>query len=120
MKVSLSKTFTFDAAHALTTFPEGHKCRQMHGHSFTVDVVVEGEVPEETGYLIDYNELKKAIEPVREQLDHHVLNEIAGLQNPTAERLSKWIWDRIKPAVPLLSCICVHETSSNSCEYRGQ
>ena len=54
MRVRLVKSFTFEAAHWLPTFPEGHKCRRMHGHSFKVDVVVEGEVPPDKGYLIDY------------------------------------------------------------------
>jgi len=61
MRVSLSKTFRFEAAHHLPTFPEGHKCRRLHGHSFRFDVVVEGEVLPEAGYLIDYGEIKKAL-----------------------------------------------------------
>ena len=119
MRVSLSKTFTFEAAHWLPTFPEGHKCSRMHGHSFKVDVLVEGEVPEETGYLMDFGELRKAINPVEEALDHRCLNEIEGLENPTSEMLAKWICDRLAPSLPLLSEIHVHETCTSSCIYRG-
>lgn len=119
MHIALTKTFSFEAAHWLPTFPEGHKCRRMHGHSFHVDVVVEGEVDSQAGYLQDYGEIKAAIEPVRVQLDHYVLNDIGGLENPTAEMLCKWIYDRLKPALPLLTIVRVHETCTTAAEYRG-
>lgn len=119
MRVSLTKSFTFEAAHFLPTFPEGHKCRRMHGHSFRVDVVVAGDVPAEAGYLIDYGEMKEALGPVKVQLDHYLLNEIEGLENPTAENLARWIFDRLKPTLPLLQIIRVHETCTTECEYRG-
>ena len=119
MKIKLSKTFDFEAAHWLPTFPQGHKCRRLHGHSFHVDVVVEGEVDPARGFLVDYGDIKAAIEPVRMQLDHYLLNEIPGLDNPTAEMLTKWIYDRLKPALPLLSCVIVRETCTSSAEYRG-
>ncbi len=120
MKVDLTKTFRFESAHFLPSFPEGHKCRRMHGHSFVVDIVVSGEVPPERGYLIDYGDVMDAIRPVKEQLDHRVLNDIEGLSNPTAEVLSIWLWKRLKPILPLLSKVCVHETCNSACEYRGE
>jgi len=119
MRVELSKAFTFEAAHWLPTFPEGHKCRRLHGHSFRVEVRVAGEVDERQGYLVDYGEIKAACEPVRKQLDHYCLNEIAGLSNPTAEMLARWIWERLKPALPGLSAVVVCETCTTGCEYRG-
>lgn len=120
MFVRLKKRFRFDAAHWLPTFPEGHKCRRMHGHSFAVEIVVAGEVDEARGYLIDYGEIKAACQPVIEQLDHHCLNEIPGLEIPTAEMLSRWIWQRVAPALPLLEAVIVDETCTSSCEYRGE
>ena len=119
MKVSLTKSFTFEAAHWLPTFPEGHKCRRMHGHSFRVDVVVAGEVDPAKGYLVDYGDMKAAIRPVKDQLDHYLLNEIDGLENPTAENLSRWIFERLKPQLPLLGSVRIHETCTTECEYRG-
>lgn len=119
MRVSLSKTFSFEAAHWLPTFPEGHKCRRMHGHSFHIDVMVEGDVPEETGYLLDYGEIKKAIAPIHDELDHRCLNDIEGLENPTAEQLARWIWNRLHQTLPLLVEVNVRETCSNGCTYRG-
>ena len=120
MHVRLAKTFTFEAAHHLPSFPDGHKCRRMHGHSFRVDVIVDGDLPAGQHHLIDYGDMTAAIEPVRAQLDHYCLNDIAELENPTSERLAEWIWKRLKPALPMLSQIDVHETCTSRCEYRGK
>jgi queuosine biosynthesis protein QueD len=95
MRVRLSKTFRFEAAHALPTFPEGHKCRRLHGHSFRFDVIVEGEVDPAKGYLIDYGDIKRSVDPIVKRLDHFYLNEIEGLANPTSEVIAKWLWDHI-------------------------
>jgi 6-pyruvoyltetrahydropterin/6-carboxytetrahydropterin synthase len=119
MHVRLVKSFTFEAAHFLPEFPDGHKCRRMHGHSFRVDVVVEGDIPPDRHYLIDYGDIKQAIAPVRAQLDHYCLNEIEGLEHPTSEVLAAWIWERLVDALPMLSEIHVHETCTSRCEYRG-
>ncbi len=119
MHIRLVKSFGFEAAHWLPSFPDDHKCRRMHGHSFRVDVVVEGEVPMERGYLIDYGEIGAALKPLCQQLDHRCLNEVEGLENPTSEMLSKWIWDRLSPPLPARAEVGVSETSTPRCEYRG-
>ena len=134
MLVRLCRQFRFEAAHCLPTFPEGHKCRRMHGHSFRVDVAVEGEVDPDRGYLMDYGTIGELCDPIRQRLDHHLLNEIEGLENPTAENLARWIWEHLAPAVegaaqeaghpptapPKLVEIVVHETRTNACHYRGE
>ena len=120
MHVFLTKSFRFEAAHWLPTFPEGHKCRRLHGHSFTIDVVVSGEVDPRQGYLVDYGDIRKATEPIERALDHYCLNDVEGLENPTAENISRWIWERLKPTLPLLSAVKVHETCTSACEYRGE
>src|SRR5437870_6468901 len=96
MMVRLSKSFHFEAAHDLPTFPDGHKCRRLHGHSFRFDVIVEGEVAEERGYLIDYGDIKRVTDPIVRRLDHYYLNEIEGLENPTSEVIARWIWRQLK------------------------
>ena len=83
-------------------------------------MVVEGDVDPAKGYLIDYGDIKAAVEPIRQQLDHRLLNDLEGLENPTAEVLAKWIYDRLKPALPLLNCIRIHETCTTEAEYRGE
>jgi 6-pyruvoyltetrahydropterin/6-carboxytetrahydropterin synthase len=120
VRVRLSKSFSFEAAHDLPSFPPNHKCRRLHGHSFHFDVVVEGEVDAAKGYLIDYGEIAAAAEPIVRQLDHYYLNDIDGLANPTSEMLAKWIFERIKTTLPALSAIIVRETCTSSCEYRGE
>lgn len=120
MKVRLIKTFGFEAAHYLPTFPEGHKCRRLHGHSYRFDVIVAGDVEQSAGYLIDYGDIKRVVDPIVRQLDHYYLNDIPGLENSTAENLSRWLWQRIKPGLPLLASIVVRETCSSSCEYSGE
>ena len=117
--VRLVRGFTFDAAHRLPHVPEGHACRRLHGHRFDVELVCEGEIDEETGWLIDFADIKRAFAPLLEQLDHRCLNDIEGLENPTAENIARWIWVRMKPGLPLLSQVNVAETRGARCEYRG-
>lgn len=92
----------------------------MHGHSFRIDVIVAGQVDESKGYLLDFGEIKAVVEPLIAQLDHYCLNDVEGLENPTSEVLAKWLWDRIKPKLPLLEQIDVHETCTSRCEYQGK
>ena len=118
MRVRLIKSFEFACAHRLTTFPEGHKCRNLHGHTMTAELVLEGDVPER-GYLVDFGDIKRVVEPVREQLDHALLNDIEGLQTPTAEHIAAWIFHQIKSGLPELTMVRLHETARNSVEYWG-
>jgi 6-pyruvoyltetrahydropterin/6-carboxytetrahydropterin synthase len=115
----LEKTFRFEAAHWLPHVPEGHKCGRMHGHSFRVTIAVEGEMDPHSGWVIDYGDIKSAFAPLEQQLDHFCLNEIEGLENPTSEVLSKWIWDKMNPTLILLSEVAVEETCTCRCVYRG-
>jgi 6-pyruvoyltetrahydropterin/6-carboxytetrahydropterin synthase len=119
MRIRLAKSFSFEAAHFLPSFPEGHKCRRMHGHSFKVDVVVEGPLDPARGYLVDYGDIKRAVAPLHDELDHRLLNELPGLANPTSEMLAVWVWDRLRPVLPMLAEVIVHETCTSRCEYRG-
>lgn len=117
--VRLVRSFTFEAAHHLPEAPQGHKCRRLHGHSFQIDLICEGEASVGTGWLLDFSEIKEAFQPLLDRLDHHYLNEVEGLENPTAENLAIWIWERVKPSLPLLSQVNVAETCTSRCEYRG-
>lgn len=113
------KDFTFEAAHHLPEVPEGHKCRRLHGHSYRVRVYIEGELDPRLGWVVDFAEIRQACEPIRQQLDHYYLNEIEGLENPTAEVLAQWIWTRLKPELPMLSRIEIAETCTSGCSYAG-
>lgn len=120
MKVVLTKTFRFEAAHHLPLAPDDHKCRTLHGHSFHVEIKVEGEVDEKTGWFMDYGEIASAFEPLRRQLDHCVINDIPGLEPGTAEYLSAWIYRALKKRLPGLKSVTVRETDTSSCTYYGE
>ncbi|MBI4717708.1 MAG: 6-carboxytetrahydropterin synthase QueD [Planctomycetes bacterium] len=115
----LVREFTFEAAHRLPQAPPGHKCVRLHGHSFHVELACEGPVDPTIGWLLDFAEIKRAVAPSLEQLDHRYLNEIAGLENPTAENIAHWLWQRLKPELPQLVQITIAETCTARCEYRG-
>ena len=115
MRVRLTKDFQFEAAQTLPKAPEGHKCRRMHGHSFKVEISVEGEVDDATGWLYDHAQISSAMKPLLQQLDHSYLNEIAGLENPTIENMAAWLWKKLEALCPGLCEIVVHETPTAPC-----
>ena len=117
--MEIFREFSFEAAHRLPNVPAGHKCARLHGHSFRVEVRVRGEVRSEPGWVMDFAEIKAIFAPIYAQLDHNYLNDVPGLDNPTSERLAIWIWDALKPALPLLSRVVVHETCTSGCTYAG-
>lgn len=118
--MEIYKEFVFEAAHRLPNVPEGHKCGRLHGHSFKVTIYVTGEVDKVTGWIMDFADIKKAFKPLYNRLDHHYLNEIDGLENPTSEVLAMWIWERLYPDLPSLSKIVVNETCTSGCVYTGK
>jgi 6-pyruvoyltetrahydropterin/6-carboxytetrahydropterin synthase len=117
--VEIFKIFGFEAAHYLPNLPESHKCRRMHGHSFRVEVYVAGEVNEEAGWVMDFADIKESFKVIEERLDHRLLNEIEGLENPTSENLARWIWRHLKPKLQGLTRLVVRETCTAGCVYRG-
>ena len=119
MNLELRKSYQFEAAHYLPHLPEDHKCRRLHGHSFHMEIAVEGPCDPKLGWVMDYADITKAVKPVWEQLDHHYLNEIEGLENPTSENVAIWLWNRLEPVLPGLREIVVAETCTARCIYRG-
>ena len=117
--MDLFADFTFEAAHRLPNVAPDHKCARLHGHSFRVRVTVTGPVDPVLGWVIDFADVKRAFVPLHAILDHHYLNEIAGLENPTSEVLAMWLWERLAPAVSMLSAVEVRETCTVGCIYRG-
>lgn len=117
--VELVKDFRFEAAHWLPNVPEGHKCRRVHGHSFRGEVAVRGPLDAKLGWVIDFADLKRAVDPLVDRLDHYTLNEIRGLENPTAELLAIWIWRELIPHLPMLHRVTIEETCTSRCHYFG-
>ena len=118
--MEIYKEFQIEAAHRLPNVPEGHKCARLHGHSFRIRLVVDGPIGAESGWVMDFADLKQAFDPLFRQLDHNYLNDIDGLENPTSENLARWVWDRLRPGLPLLSRVEVSETCTAGCVYRGE
>lgn len=117
--IELVKEFRFEAAHHLPRAPRGHKCRRLHGHSFRVEIHVAGQCDPRRGWLVDYADIARAFAPLLRRLDHYCLNDVPGLENPTSENLAHWIWTRLKPRLPSLSAVVVHETCNARAVYRG-
>lgn len=119
MRTRLEHDVRFEAAHFLPRVPDAHRCRRVHGHSYLVTVVVEGPVDPDSGWVVDYADLQAAVEPVVGALDHRLLNDVDGLDNPTSEAIAAWIWARVKPRLPLLVELRVHETHDTRCIVFG-
>ncbi len=117
--MEIFKEFRFEAAHYLPNVPKEHKCRNMHGHAYRVVIYLSGEVGKSTGWVVDFTEIKDAFTPGLTTLDHQVLNKIKGLENPTVENLTVWIWEKLFLLVPQLTKITVYETETSGCTYTG-
>ncbi|MHC8442077.1 MAG: 6-carboxytetrahydropterin synthase QueD [Candidatus Eutrophobiaceae bacterium] len=117
--MKIYKRFSIEAAHWLPHLPDDHKCSRMHGHSFQISVCVKGKVDPQSGWVMDFSTIAKAFEPLHKQLDHHCLNEIEDLANPTSENLAIWIWQRLAPSLPCLHSVEIMETCTSGCIYEG-
>jgi len=120
MHVRLTKDFSFEAAQTLPNVPPAHKCGKMHGHSFKIEISVEGEVDPACGWLYDHSRISRAMDPLLELLDHSYLNDIPGLDNPTIENMCRWFWEKLEHQLPGLSEIVIHETPTARCSYKGK
>lgn len=110
------KQFKFEAAHRLTKVPEGHKCSQLHGHSYTVQVILESDVLDDRGFVRDYGELSVIKEFLNNNFDHKYLNEVMPYE-PTAELIAFYLFEQFKPSFPELSMVAVSETENTSAVY---
>jgi 6-pyruvoyltetrahydropterin/6-carboxytetrahydropterin synthase len=114
------KEFTFEAAHFLPSAPPGHPNSRVHGHSFRVRVTIDGEPDETTGLVMHLDDVEAALADAHEALDHRFLNEVVGLSQPTLERITMWLWDRLHNRLPGLAEIEIaRDTRREGCIYRG-
>ncbi len=115
--MDIAKTFTFESAHLLPNLPDDHKCKRLHGHSFRVEIICRGELHPQLGWVIDFDDISKIVKPIIDgELDHRYLNDIKGLENPTSEKLALWLWNKVKPHLPQLYKIVMHETCTARAE----
>jgi 6-pyruvoyltetrahydropterin/6-carboxytetrahydropterin synthase len=118
--MEIFKQFTFDSAHFLPNVPLEHKCRNMHGHTYRLVVFINGKPDKHLGWVMDFSDVKNVIDPIVDRVDHHVLNDIEGLENPTCENIAIWLWNQIKPELPALSRLELHETPTSGVVYAGE
>ena len=117
----LTYEFWFDAAHQFRHMPIGHKYHGLHGHSFRVEIAVRGTPDPESGFIVDFAQLEAAGESIRERLDHRFLNEIVGLETPSLEHISRFIWDELKPRLAGLTRVAIRRDSHRQgCVYTGE
>lgn len=112
------RRYQFQSAHQLPNVPPGHKCGRLHGHGFEVMIHAEQDA-RNCDLSIDYDYLDTLWAPLQGVLENRYLNDIDGLQNPTSEVISQWIWSKLKPLLPSLSWVTVYETATCGAQYDG-
>ncbi|MBC7419760.1 MAG: 6-pyruvoyl tetrahydropterin synthase family protein [Bdellovibrio sp.] len=117
MKYELKQHFQIESARFLPNLPSTHPCARMHGHSFKIVLTLLGDLDTKVGWVMDYNEISFAMKALLIEIDHRVLNEVPGLENPTSELLAKWIYDRMIKKIPILKNVTIAETSATECRY---
>ena len=119
--MEISYRFGFDAAHHFEAYPAGHRYSNIHGHSFQIEVAIQGEPDPATGFVADLGEVERECRRVREALDHRLLNEVAGLSQPSLENISVWIWNFLSPRLRNLARVTVRRDSmGQSCTFDGR
>ncbi len=113
----LKSHFQIESARFLPKLPAGHPCARMHGHSFKIILTLRGPLLPDVGWVQDYHEITEVMKPLLGELDHRVLNEVKGLENPTSELLAVWIYDHAKAKLPLLKSVTIMETPTTECTY---
>jgi 6-pyruvoyltetrahydropterin/6-carboxytetrahydropterin synthase len=112
------RRYVIQSAHRLPNVPDGHKCGRMHGHGFEIIIHANQDLGDRD-LSIDYDYLDSLWAPIHAELNYACLNDLPGLENPTSEVLSSWLWQRLKPQLPQLSWITVFETASCGANYDG-
>ena len=115
----ISQAFRFEATRLLPNVAEGHRCHRLHGHSYRVELRLQGPIDPASGFVADFFAIEAAFKPLLGRLDHRYLNDIEGLENPTTENIAVWIWERTKTALPQLASVVVYETQDCFAEYDG-
>jgi len=119
--MEIFKSFTFEAAHhlAANVVPE-HKYARLHGHSFSAEVYLEGDLDPKKGWIVDFAMLDNAIAALKLELDHGYLNDLEGLGHPTLENVAMWMWSRLEVDFPNLSKISIRRGAcGEGCIYEG-
>ena len=117
MNFELKQHFQIESARFLPHLDKNHPCSHMHGHSFKIVLSILGPLDSQIGWVMDYHEITRVMAPLLSLLDHKVLNEVSGLENPTSEHLAKWLYEKVKEKIPQLKSVNISETLNTECIY---
>lgn len=109
--------FQIESARFLPYLPKDHPCSRLHGHSFKIILTLQGPLDSQIGWVQDYHQIHLIMKPILDQLDHRVLNDVPGLENPTSEILARWLYQQALKSLPLLKTVTVMETPTTECSY---
>ena len=111
--------FDFAAARYLPNLVASHRCHRLHGHTFQIELTIRGELDQNSGWIVDFDDVDQIMSELKDELDHRQLNDIPGLENPTTERLAQWLWTRIAQRFAGLYQVTVQEHPSRGVSYYG-
>lgn len=115
MHYELAQRFDFEAAHTLDRRIDAAPSKRIHGHTYHAEVALRGQPDPQTGMLMDLGYFRRLLDDVRAQLDHHLLNEVEGLEKPTLEGLCAFIAKKLREPLPQLASVKVWRASGDSC-----
>lgn len=112
------KSMNFDAAHFLDHDPDARPYARLHGHSFNLEVEIEGDPAPDTAWVVDFGDVAEALQKLHDKLDHRLLNDVEGLERPTLENICRWAAEKLKPEFPGLIRVRVSRPSNGeTCIY---
>ncbi len=116
MNYAISQKFFFDAAHTLRREIEADSSLRVHGHTYNAEVFLSGQPAPQTGMVVDLGLVRREVEQLRQQLDHHMLDDVAGLGPATLENLCRFIFQALQARLPAVSAVRVWRDSiGDSC-----
>ncbi len=111
LELEITKDFSFEAAHYFEHEQKDHPFRRLHGHSFSGSLTLKGDMQDKTGWVHNFWDLEKHIKEVVDRLDHHLLNEVEGLEQPSLENIALWVFEHISKRLPKLERVEIRRPS---------
>ena len=119
--MKIYRTYTIHSARFIPTLDSNHPCKKMHGHTFKIIIELDAPINEKTGFVMDFYDLDLIVNnKIIKKIDHKVLNDIKGLENPSSEHLSVWIWNKLIDSTPELSQVTISENHGTGIKYLGK
>ena len=114
------KKYYFDTAHFMPNHSKNHKYSKVHGHSYEITIFLNGKQNKKKGWVMDFEKIDMFMKPILKKIDHNLLNDICGLENPTSENIAKWFWINLKSKIKNLEKIEIIRPRIGGCVYSGE